>query len=351
MLLDEVIRMFKPGTIFIIGAGANEEVGMPLGSALCSAMARSFFFEFNFSSEPQKGADHNLLNHIRRLAKATDRKVNEYLNASRLFHDGILLAGSIDEYLSRHADKPLHSGLGKLAILHLLLSAERQSRLFHNEHANANVIVRAAKDSWLANFAHQLFIGRPAGDLDRMFDDITVISFNYDRCLQRYLIAAIQQAYHVSLERAQEVVARLEIIYPYGTLGSLLPASSDYLPFGADVAYSNITDRINNIRTFNEHFDDSEQKMKIHSLIAQANALVFLGFGFHNQNVDLLRPPKGGQSVVSIVATGFGLSQPNVQNIVKRLKGMLPSNVQEPIVERELKAARLLADYRMVLAA
>ncbi len=344
--------MFKPGTVFIIGAGANAEIGMPQGGALGSIISKSFYFESHhvYGYRPKNSANLDLFDHIRRLAAATNTEIDEQISAALLFHQGVALAGSIDEYLSRHADKPLHASLGKLAIIHSLIAAERQSKLFCDPFAIASDIVKSAENTWLSHFANQLFIGRPANDINRLFDDIAIISFNYDRCLQRYLIAAIQEAYHVTLHQALEVIARLNIVYPYGTLGSLLPASRDCLAFGADVSSYDLTPRLDTIRTFAEHHENPEQRTKIHQLVAEANALVFLGFGFHAANLALLRPPQSEPKPVTIVATGFGLSIPNIESVKKRLRGLRPVHgSSEPIVERNLNAADLMADYRMVL--
>lgn len=67
-----------------------------------------------------------------------------------------------------------------------------------------------------------LFDGVRNSDVDNVGSNITIICFNYDRCIEMYLEHAIVNAFRdVPADRARQIVARINIIHPYGSLGNL----------------------------------------------------------------------------------------------------------------------------------
>lgn len=343
--------MFRDQTVFVLGAGASAEVDMPDGRALANSISRALYFRFQ-AYQRTEVFDHQMHGHLERLAAINQQPIGLYQQAAREIQGGIELAGSVDEYLYRHADRALVAPVGKLAILHCIAKAEQNSKLYVGNDARSRSILEGGRNTWLRDFSEQLCFGRPATDIGKIFDGIAIISFNYDRCLQRYLMAFIEQAYHTSSGVAEEAVSTLRVLYPYGTIGSLTTRGASYLPFGVSSDAVDLSCRIDAIRTFTEQVADHSTIDDIKATIQGADRLVFLGFGFHKPNLDMLDPgePMRNRRSRDILATAFGLSLANAnavqQQLVERFTRL---ETKFATVERELKAQQLLQDYRLRL--
>src|SRR4051812_210092 len=91
--------MFNRKTLFIIGAGAGYDIGVPVGRQLAEDIA----------NRTRVSLDHGWLGggtNDQKLAlsffERSDPKVNQYFSAFRLIHNGVLLANSIDDFLNIH---------------------------------------------------------------------------------------------------------------------------------------------------------------------------------------------------------------------------------------------------------
>jgi hypothetical protein len=65
------------------------------------------------------------------------------------------------------------------------------------------------------------------------------------------------------------------------------------------------------IRTFTEQIADDSLQTTIHDRISNAETLLFLGFSFHEQNMQLIRPSSECQAK-QVLGTAFGISESNV---------------------------------------
>lgn len=171
-------------------------------------------------------------------------------------------------------------------------------------------------------------------DPDRLGEGISVICFNYDRCIEFYLAEAISAAYDIAYEDAAEIVQSINIIHPYGTLGELPSKGKEVgegiLPFGApldhDIEWMKIA--AENIRTYTEQQHDPKMVNSIHEAVGESGILVFLGFGFNNQNLDLLRVvhlPRYPNVLPerNIYSSGFGIAQQVDDTIKRRIMHLL----------------------------
>ena len=58
--------------------------------------------------------------------------------------------------------------------------------------------------------------GRPAQDADQVFSNLAIICFNYDRCVEQFLIHWLARAYALQFEevrpsRGKQVILRLKV--------------------------------------------------------------------------------------------------------------------------------------------
>jgi hypothetical protein len=90
------------------------------------------------------------------------------------------------------------------------------------------------------------------------------------------------------LRRTQKTLVRLKVIRPYGRIGPLEWQGDGGIPFGGtdESLYEAVT-AMSNIRTFTDQIEGSPVLGDINKPLEDAQLLVILGFGFHQQNMQL----------------------------------------------------------------
>src|SRR5262249_32598651 len=197
--------------------------------------------------------------------------------------------------------------LGKLAIAHYILDSERRSFL---SRQRGEINIAAADSTWLSSFISMALSGLERDQAQRAFDAFTVINFNYDRIIEHYLYCALQQHAGISTDQAAACVAGLQIIRPYGSIGKLEWQDSAGVPFGGNNHPQEVTAAVNNLRTFTEQISEETLLPSIDAVLDAAHLVIFLGFGFHQQNMKLFKPLTLGTrrpNVLAIMATTKGI--------------------------------------------
>jgi hypothetical protein len=309
-------------TVFVLGAGTGQDIDMPLGPGLMEQIIKRVSNQSNGMSE--QAADE----WIPRVwdYEATSRQMdrNLYWVACRTLAKGLRLSESIDEFLFAHAENEALQVVGKIAIARCILSAERQCRLFNARSPGINM--GGAAKSWLLPFLHILKRRIQRGSEADVFDDLAVVNFNYDRCLEHFLYHGLQDYFDVKPDKAARAMLNLRMLHPYGSVG-LLPWQDQFgIEFGREGDINVLPVATKDLRTFNEATDDQTANV-VRSLVSSAETLIFLGFHFHEQNIDLLKPSKKARR---IYATVFGRSADAQRIIFKNLLQFLRTNMGDP---------------------
>ncbi|WP_439614199.1 hypothetical protein [Reyranella sp.] len=313
--------MFKSKTVFVLGAGASCEVALPVGAELARIIQKRVNIEWELGQFVPNGADIDLFKSI---ATKFGAELNEYMRAGQVIREGILLANSIDDFLDRHNKNERVVQIGKLAIVGSILAGERASHIFTSNHKprDARFILNNEK-SWYVRFLRLLGTGVNKDRLSTLFENVAFVDFNYDRCLQHFLVEALQPLYDISEQEARAVVATLKVLHPYGSLGDLTGNNS--VPYGATYDRIDVFEVAERIRLYTEQINEHDQTIpEIKRTIGEAQRIVFLGFGFHRQNMDIVRPPTA--SARSIVGTAFGLSEED-RAVIQQSMGPLLGSV------------------------
>jgi len=264
------------------------------------------------------------------------------------------VANSIDEFMDQHKDDEEVQLCGKLAIVKSILIAERRSKLYVDwraPYAGARRFEQAL-DSWFVRFFKIASKGIAKANANQALDNIFVINFNYDRCLEVFLRDALFALYRMDNDVADRILDQ-RVLHPYGRIGSL-PSGSvmDPLPFGADEDWvTNLSRLSKGIHTFTEQIGDAQVVGRIREEISKAKVIIFLGFGFHRQNMDLLT--SGTRSVVRrIYATSYGMSDPDRNLVQNQLKERLsnPSVTLRIEMPNNLTCKQLFDDYQRSLS-
>lgn len=339
--------MFQSRTVFIVGAGASCEAGLPSGEALKNKIATLLDIRFPDGYHQQSG-DTQITQTLReyvRLPSGHDGDINAYLRKAWRIRDVVPSAAiSIDNFLDAHRGDEAMALCGKLGIVKAILQAEHDSLLKkiepHEDYPELYHVdqfdLRKLTGSWYLSFFQMLTENVAKGDADTVFDNVSIITFNYDRCIERFLPQALSQYYELSFDDAIAIAKRLQIFHPYGTVGPLSwQDQNGQVPFGG---YGRpLLPMASRIKTFTEGLDDETILGPMHDAIIAAETVVFLGFAFHPLNMKLLTPNRprrrrGGRAALElslpvriprIFATTLGLSTADVSVIEDDIYRML----------------------------
>jgi hypothetical protein len=267
------------------------------------------------------------------------------------------LAKSIDTFIDSQAGNKKIELCGKLAIVRSILEAERSSLLFLNKkNDEAHPDYSQIEKTWYSSLMRLLNENGRKDDLMDRLASVSFIVFNYDRCIEHFLFHSLQTLYQVRKEEAADLVKRIEIFHPYGTVGSLpWQSSTDVIDFGDQPSPKQLLSLANKIRTFTEGTNPQASEItSIRDGVRQSNIVVFLGFAFHKLNLDLIKPDYDGSRErveASCFATASGMSNPDC-DIVRGEIGMLLNQPDDKFinVRPDLTCYKLFNEFGRALS-
>ena len=304
--------MLARRTVFILGAGASYELGLPLGEKLRELIAKLVDIRYDHFS-PISGDDQ--INHfLREISREREyRNISALLHKCWLMRDALPGSISIDNLIDAHRNDPEFAEIGKMAIAKAIISAERGSKLYVNPNEIDNFSLAELNGTFLITLFQILSEGLPREDVNSIFSNASFIVFNYDRCLEAFLPRAIEKYYGLPLNDAIKIAQSATIIHPYGRVGEFgRDRSLATAGFGSERC--NIRSIAQGIRTFSEGLADEGHGKQIQMLMQEADQIVFLGFAFHPLNMEILTP-KGPSFADKVFGTTLGLSEAAVRSV------------------------------------
>ena len=343
-----------PKIVFVVGAGASNEVSLPIGEELKKSIARALDIRFGRGTGMISG--DSLICEAIRIAVAKpgspSRDINPHLHAAWLIRDAMPLARSIDNFIDAHYDDKKVELCGKLAIVRAILEAESNSSLYINSNNSYNKLnFDQSGNTWLNSFMRLLTDGCRLPDLEKRLSSVAFVIFNYDRCVEHYLYHAIQKYYSLSASDAASLLQHLEIYHPYGTVGSLpWQGPSNIIEFGETPRSEQLLHLAGQIKTFTEGTNESSSDIgAIRRNIHNARRIIFLGFAFHRMNLDLLMPwptPPETKYEKRMFATAMGISASDVESIKPEICNRSSSASMSHIcIRNDLTCSGLLREY------
>lgn len=298
--------MYRQKTTIVLGAGASAEFCMPTGTKLRGAIQTALRIEFTTFGEPRAPKGYAIGDAIQLLARQQNASTKNYEPACTEIVRAMPGTDSIDAYIDTRGDNPHIATIGKLAIVECILKAEANSDLKIVNDGRQPIDIAKVENTWAMKLARMMFDGCQKDDLKSRLENLSLIIFNYDRCFEHFLCNYIQTQYAESQAFAADVVRSLNPIHPYGTVGDL-PWQADEIsvPFGVDADGKAILLLSRDIHTYTEQIEDKKSLVEIHDAIRTAQRLIFLGFAFHEQNMELLTPdPRGNPKMIYATAKG-----------------------------------------------
>jgi len=269
--------MIKKPTVLILGAGASNPYGYPVGSGLKEEILNKIDFKIN-----------SRVNIFRKMFKTPGYRYfenilgDEFLeNLETLINFRNSFEGSnrssIDAFLENRDE---FRKVGKLAIAGELIHCEN----FHKRNIGSNW-------NWF-EYLHDSVMMKGCYSVEEYCENnkINIITFNYDRSFEHMLINALKETYGADENYcAKNIRNNIKIIHVHGQIDYLPWEKNDGREYGQIPASSNEwKNSTKNIKIIYENversFDDA------HQLIDQADQIIFLGLNLHNSiNLDHLR--------------------------------------------------------------
>ena len=178
---------------------------------------------------------------------------------------------SIDAFLTR---RPELQEIGKHCIAGTLLLSEAEWRIVN------------PRSDWYGIFWNQVATDR-LEELD--FSWLSVVTFNYDRSFEQYLLRAIMATYGVPEVGALERLATLRIVHVYGSLGGAFSSSQNFLAREGGLTAARVTMAAASLRVIPEHRQSGEDELEAAKDLLRASwRTAIMGFGFDRINLSRL---------------------------------------------------------------
>lgn len=314
-------------TVYVVGAGASAELNMPTGFALKKTIGELLRFEFD--GQKRIGGDGLIADSIVQHAEHNNVDHDLFFHAAAQIANALPLAISIDNFLDAHRNNTYINLVGKLGIARSILAAERECLLF-SAGDQGKFDFTPISNTWFISFFQLLVENCTLDDLPARFSQLRFVVFNYDRCVERFLHLALVDYYGISSEKAAEFVGRIEIIHPYGSVGSLeFQIGPNSTPFGMVPTRIQLHQLSSKIRTFTEGSAETEWNGRASIIDYQdVDRVVFLGFAYHHLNMQILFSKEDIDKKTSTadlavyLGTASGISASDQQVLLERIMAL-----------------------------
>jgi len=343
--------MSNKKTVFIIGAGASKEANLPTAQELKQTIANLLDLYFEYDSRHMNG-DYDIYQainiHIHN--KFTNVDITPYIHAALHICKAMPQSISIDNFIDTHKDDKKIELCGKLAIVKAILEAERNSLLYiEPPYFDNKMNFNTLETKWYGNFFKLLTENCTKDNLSQRLKSTSLIVFNYDRCIEHFLYNSFQNYYGFEPNELGKLFNEIEIYHPYGVVGSLNWQQNPSTAFGSEVSPIELLNLADQIKTFTEGTDPHSSEIQaIHNNINTADMIVFLGFAYHDLNMELLMPENSKPDTTklrSCFGTAYNISDHNCKLIEIQLRAFFNSQVEYVNINNQLKCSDLFNEY------
>lgn len=283
--------MFNRKVVFILGAGASCPYGFPDGRKLIEDIKESL--------EKNEGS------YIPHFGEKPWRDFQRQLKLSG--------TSSIDEFLTNN---PKHDAIGRYSIVFQLMYAESEHKLMSQTGG-----------AWYPHLFDALKTGVRSIDLK----PVSFITFNYDRSLEHYLWLRLTEDYGLEFTEASMVMDDLQIVHIHGQMGRLpwQDSSVSEVVNGYEKKPEGL-EHIAKVSTCLRIIHEAHEQTTVAgetacSLIEEAEAVFFLGFGFSRENMEKIGFRSGADQKrgknIAIEGSAMGWTPTEIEDFKRRYPG------------------------------
>lgn len=205
---------------------------------------------------------------------------------------------SVDAFLEH---RPEFLNIGKTAIALALIPLENEDRLFERRKGPHwyDYLFNAMKAPF-SGFAH---------------NKLSVLTFNYDRSLEHYLLQSLLHSYGRNQEETERAYKAVEIVHLHGQLGTL-----NERPYSNEINTDYARIAANGIKVIHENGVAAQPQFeRAQKILAAAHRVYVIGFGYDATNVERLNIEAIAPNVpINGSALGFtSLERGRVQRLFK----------------------------------
>ena len=294
--------MIEIPTVFILGAGASKDFGFPLG--------RELFEEIRDELKENKSS---LWKNLKKFRFDDDKKIKNFRNKLR-GSDAL----SVDAFLETHDN---FLDLGRMAIWLKIQSYEKDSMLLDRKGIH-----------WYNYLFEEM---HTASFEDFKQNQLSIVTFNYDRSLEHYFINKLMNRWEErKLKKCKEMLSNISIIHVYGKLAPLSWEDEPGIPYDFDVSnldssedgyhtHLYINEAYKQIKIMKDKEIQSAEFNKAMVKLERAQRIFFLGFGYHEMNLNRLNLNE--VSLINKSGTAYNLDKTKIDRI-KELGIKIPDN-------------------------
>ncbi len=284
--------MIKEQTLFILGAGASVPYGYPTGKALrlkiiqdTEMLIRKYFSHIY---EDQK---QSILTFIKAFKYSSDFMIDYFLATREEFKD-----------------------LGKLAIFLNILNAEENHRDKFRENSNDK------DDDWLSYIFNRVYQNALKKEDYKLLgqNKINFVTFNYDRTLEHFFLESMVNKFGISNEEALKEFNQIEVHHVFGRLPELQSENGFFYYGSPQLTTVRNLYKAGNIKTLHER--DNIEKEIIFDLIREAKRIFFLGFGYANENLQLLKLHNNIFEKKEIYGTAYMMNENEIEKAIQNMR-------------------------------
>lgn len=254
-------NMITKNSVLILGAGASQPFGYPVGSTLYKNIFNTDYNNEFISAYITARNDHISIGALKNFIA----KFKDQLKGA----DGT----SIDYFLEQRKEIPDFMSIGKAFIAYHLIKCENENNIVGLDENWYSYLLNTCMNTSFENYKN---------------NRISFLTFNYDRSLEFYLHKTLTNKFLKPENEVIELINSFPIIHLYGNIG-LLPWQSKG-GFQYTTSKDNLRERlkyaIDNIKILYEErkttFSDAQ------ALIVKADIIYFLGYGYLKENLERL---------------------------------------------------------------
>lgn len=296
--------MFNDSTVLVLGAGASNPYGFPLGADLKQRI-------------------------VGLCSNADSAECKQFVEAElpkeqiQVFHTDLVrsIHGTIDAFLE---DRPSHRDIGAFAIAHILMRLEDEQSIFPGR-------------DWYPI----LFRDLKLREVDKPSEISGIVTFNYDRSLEHYLTETARRTFEgTRRDAALRKLHSIPIVHVHGMLGSY-----PEMPYKTTRSTGEIEKGAAGISMVHDaHLDSAEEFKSANKLIEEAREVIFLGFGYDTRNLKRLGI-LNRDSLPVVRGTALGLESAQAGEVKKLFNGRILLDNSGNTIENYLPHFRNLGHH------
>lgn len=278
--------MISKKIVFVLGAGASMPYGFPSGIGLLDSIIR-------LTCEQDK---------IDLLKKCGFTNFD-----FQIFISALKLCGhnSIDAFLEMRPDL---IPIGKHLIALKIAAYEAKSSLVHY-----NPEIKGK--SWYDYIFQKMTTPKSE---EFPLNQISFITYNYDRSFEEFLSGCLQVNYNLRNNEDRDIIEKLNILHIHGSIGSLDVRDVNCVDYGIINDDTKLRVAANSIKIIHESEHNIDTLNKARQLIRGADRVCFLGFGYHEKNLERLKLPEKDSTFYN--GTSVGLLTMELEKIQSMFK-------------------------------